>query len=138
MAIDSIGYLVPRGEFAGRVKRILDDVRKAARDVVLFIDELHALVGAGAAEGSLDLSSMIKPELARGDLQCIGATTFGEYRKYIESDAALERRFQPVMVEEPTIEETASILEPARRCRPQPPFPRATSPTGFCPTKRSI
>ena len=114
----SLGPLVAgtkyRGEFEGRVKRILDEVRKAARDVVLFIDELHALVGAGAAEGSLDLSSMIKPELARGDLQCIGATTFGEYRKYIESDAALERRFQPVMVEEPSIEETASILEGLR------------------------
>ncbi|HVA28288.1 MAG TPA: AAA family ATPase, partial [Candidatus Baltobacteraceae bacterium] len=99
-----------RGEFESRVKRILDEVKRSARDVVLFIDELHTLVGAGAAEGSLDLSSMIKPELARGDLQCIGATTFDEYRKYIESDAALERRFQPVMVEEPSIEGTIAIL----------------------------
>jgi ATP-dependent Clp protease ATP-binding subunit ClpC len=111
----SLGPLVAgtkyRGEFESRVKRILDEVHKAARDVVLFIDELHTLVGAGAAEGSLDLSSMIKPELARGDLQCIGATTFDEYRKYIESDAALERRFQPVMVEEPSIDETIRILE---------------------------
>jgi len=110
----SLGPLVAgtkyRGEFEGRVKRILDEVRKASRDVILFIDELHTLVGAGAAEGSLDLSSMIKPELARGDLQCIGATTFDEYRKYIESDAALERRFQPVMVDEPSIEETVRIL----------------------------
>ncbi|MGZ3562271.1 MAG: ATP-dependent Clp protease ATP-binding subunit [Vulcanimicrobiaceae bacterium] len=110
----SLGPLVAgtkyRGEFEGRVKKILDEVRRASRDVVLFIDELHTLVGAGAAEGSLDLSSMIKPELARGDLQCIGATTFDEYRKYIESDAALERRFQPVMVEEPSIEETVGIL----------------------------
>ncbi len=110
----SLGPLVAgtkyRGEFEGRVKRILDEVRKAARDVILFIDELHTLVGAGAAEGSLDLSSMIKPELARGDLQCVGATTFDEYRKYIESDAALERRFQPVMVEEPSIEQTIQIL----------------------------
>ncbi len=110
----SLGPLVAgtkyRGEFESRVKRILDEVRKAARDIVLFIDELHTLVGAGAAEGSLDLSSMIKPELARGDLQCIGATTFDEYRKYIESDAALERRFQPVMVDEPSIDETARIL----------------------------
>ncbi len=110
----SLGPLVAgtkyRGEFEGRVKRILDEVRKAARDIVLFIDELHTLVGAGAAEGSLDLSSMIKPELARGDLQCIGATTFDEYRKYIESDSALERRFQPVMVNEPSIEETERIL----------------------------
>ena len=114
----SLGPLVAgtkyRGEFEGRVKRILDEVRKAARDVILFIDELHTLVGAGAAEGSLDLSSMIKPELARGDLQCIGATTFDEYRKYIESDAALERRFQPVMVDEPSIEETVRILHGLR------------------------
>jgi ATP-dependent Clp protease ATP-binding subunit ClpC len=103
-----------RGEFEGRVKRILDEVKRSARDVVLFIDELHTLVGAGAAEGSLDLSSMIKPELARGELQCIGATTFDEYRKYIESDAALERRFQPVMVEEPTIDQTIAILRGLR------------------------
>jgi ATP-dependent Clp protease ATP-binding subunit ClpC len=103
-----------RGEFEGRVKRILDEVKRAARDVILFIDELHTLVGAGAAEGSLDLSSMIKPELARGELQCVGATTFDEYRKYIESDAALERRFQPVTVEEPTIEQTIAILRGLR------------------------
>src|ERR1700729_1498399 len=111
----SLGPLVAgtkyRGEFEGRVKRILDEVKRSARDVVLFIDELHTLVGAGAAEGApLDLSAMIKPELARGDLQCIGATTFDEYRKHIESDPALERRFQPVMVEEPSIEETTAIL----------------------------
>jgi len=114
----SLGPLVAgtkyRGEFESRVKRILDEVRKAARDIILFIDELHTLVGAGAAEGALDLSSMIKPELARGDLQCIGATTFDEYRKYIESDAALERRFQPVMVEEPSIEQTIEILRGLR------------------------
>jgi ATP-dependent Clp protease ATP-binding subunit ClpC len=114
----SLGPLVAgtkyRGEFESRVKKILEEVRRASRDVILFIDELHTLVGAGAAEGSLDLSSMIKPELARGDLQCIGATTFDEYRKYIESDAALERRFQPVMVEEPSIEETVGILRGLR------------------------
>jgi ATP-dependent Clp protease ATP-binding subunit ClpC len=114
----SLGPLVAgtkyRGEFEGRVKRILDEVKRSARDVVLFIDELHTLVGAGAAEGSLDLSSMIKPELARGDLQCIGATTFDEYRKHVESDAALERRFQPVMVAEPSIEQTALILRGLR------------------------
>ena len=114
----SLGPLIAgtkyRGEFEGRVKRILDEVRRASRDVILFIDELHTLVGAGAAEGALDLSSMIKPELARGDLQCIGATTFAEYRKYIESDAALERRFQPVMVEEPSIDETIRILDGLR------------------------
>src|SRR5476649_2244744 len=103
-----------RGEFESRVKRILDEVKRAARDVILFIDELHTLVGAGAAEGSLDLSSMIKPELARGELQCVGATTYDEYRKYIESDAALERRFQPVTVEEPTIEQTVAILRGLR------------------------
>jgi len=103
-----------RGEFEGRVKRIIEEVKRSSREVILFIDELHALVGAGAAEGSLDLSSMIKPELARGDLQCIGATTFDEYRKYIEADSALERRFQPVMVNEPTIEEAAGILRGLR------------------------
>ncbi|MHB8140764.1 MAG: ATP-dependent Clp protease ATP-binding subunit [Vulcanimicrobiaceae bacterium] len=114
----SLGPLVAgtkyRGEFESRVKRILDEVKRAARDVILFIDELHTLVGAGAAEGSLDLSSMIKPELARGELQCIGATTFDEYRKYIESDAALERRFAPIMVGEPTIEQTIEILRRLR------------------------
>jgi ATP-dependent Clp protease ATP-binding subunit ClpC len=115
----SLGPLVAgtkyRGEFEGRVKRILDEVKRSARDVVLFIDELHTLVGAGSAEGApLDLSAMIKPELARGDLQCIGATTFDEYRKYVEADAALERRFQPVMVEEPSIDETIEILRGLR------------------------
>jgi ATP-dependent Clp protease ATP-binding subunit ClpC len=115
----SLGPLVAgtkyRGEFESRVKRILDEVKRSAREIVLFIDELHALVGAGAAEGSLDLSAMIKPELARGELQCIGATTFDEYRKYIESDSALERRFQPVTVDEPTIEEAAAILRGLRQ-----------------------
>jgi len=115
----SLGPLVAgtkyRGEFEGRVKRILEEVKRSAREIVLFIDELHTLVGAGAAEGSLDLSSMIKPELARGELQCIGATTFDEYRKHIEADAALERRFQPVNVAEPTIEETAGILRGLRQ-----------------------
>ena len=114
----SLGPLVAgtkyRGEFESRVKRILEEVKRSAREVILFIDELHSLVGAGAAEGSLDLSSMIKPELARGELQCIGATTFDEYRKYIETDAALERRFQPVMVAEPTIDQTAAILRGLR------------------------
>jgi ATP-dependent Clp protease ATP-binding subunit ClpC len=114
----SLGPLVAgtkyRGEFEARVKKILDEVKRAGRDIILFIDELHTLVGAGAAEGSLDLSSMIKPELARGELQCIGATTFDEYRKYVESDAALERRFQPVHVDEPTIEQTVDILRGLR------------------------
>ncbi|MBD5635294.1 MAG: ATP-dependent Clp protease ATP-binding subunit, partial [Candidatus Eremiobacteraeota bacterium] len=114
----SLGPLVAgtkyRGEFEGRVKRILEEVKRSAREIVLFIDELHALVGAGAAEGSLDLSSMIKPELARGELQCIGATTFDEYRKHIEADSALERRFQPVTVNEPSIAEAAAILRGLR------------------------
>ena len=114
----SLGPLVAgtkyRGEFEGRVKKMLDEVKRAGRDIILFIDELHTLVGAGAAEGSLDFSSMIKPELARGELQCVGATTFDEYRKYIESDAALERRFQPVQVDEPTIEQTVAILRGLR------------------------
>src|SRR5579872_1228814 len=114
----SLGPLVAgtkyRGEFEGRVKRILDEIKRASRDVILFIDELHTLVGAGAAEGSLDLSSMIKPELARGELQCIGATTFGEYRKHVESDPALERRFQPVAVDEPTVDQTVAILRGLR------------------------
>jgi ATP-dependent Clp protease ATP-binding subunit ClpC len=114
----SLGPLVAgtkyRGEFESRVKRILDEIKRASRDVILFIDELHTLVGAGAAEGSLDLSSMIKPELARGELQCIGATTFGEYRKHVESDPALERRFQPVAVEEPTVAQTIEILRGLR------------------------
>ena len=141
-----------RGEFESRVKRILDEVRRSAREIILFIDELHTLVGAGAAEGSLDLSSMIKPELARGELQCIGATTFDEYRKYIEADSALERRFQPVTVAEPTIEQTAAILRGLSakyathhgvtiddtRSKPLPRSPRAISPTVFCPTRRSI
>src|SRR5476649_321992 len=114
----SLGPLVAgtkyRGEFESRVKKILDEVKRASRDVILFIDELHTLVGAGAAEGSLDLSSMIKPELARGELQCIGATTIDEFRKHIETDAALERRFQPVMVAEPTIDQTILILRGLR------------------------
>ncbi|MDE2571925.1 MAG: ATP-dependent Clp protease ATP-binding subunit [bacterium] len=114
----AVGALVAgtkyRGEFEARVKRILDEIRAASRDVILFIDELHTLVGAGSAEGSLDLASMIKPELARGELQCIGATTLDEYRRYVEADAALERRFQPVFVDEPSVEETVDILRGLR------------------------
>ena len=103
-----------RGEFEGRVKRILDEVREASRAIILFIDEVHMLMGAGGAEGAMDLSSMIKPELARGELQCIGATTFDEYRRYIETDAALERRFQPVTVAEPSVDATIEILHALR------------------------
>jgi ATP-dependent Clp protease ATP-binding subunit ClpC len=108
-----IGSLVAgtkyRGEFEERLKKIIEELRHA-HDVILFIDELHTLVGAGAAEGAVDAANILKPSLARGELQCIGATTLDEFRKYIERDAALERRFQPVMVEEPTIEETVAIL----------------------------
>ena len=103
-----------RGEFEERLKGVVDAVRDAAGQIILFIDELHTVVGAGAAEGSLDASNLLKPALARGELQCIGATTINEYRKYIEKDAALERRFQPVYVGEPTIVDTIAIIEGLR------------------------
>ncbi len=99
-----------RGEFEERFKALIQAIQKSDGQVILFIDELHTLVGAGAAEGSLDASNMIKPALARGELRCIGATTLGEYRKYIEKDAALERRFQAVFVDEPSVEDTIAIL----------------------------
>ncbi|UCE72358.1 MAG: ATP-dependent chaperone ClpB [Nitrospiraceae bacterium] len=99
-----------RGEFEDRLKAVLKEIEEAAGMIILFIDELHTVVGAGSAEGSIDASNMLKPALARGELRCIGATTLGEYRKYIEKDPALERRFQPVMVHEPNVEDTISIL----------------------------
>ncbi len=99
-----------RGEFEDRLKAVLKEVEKKAGEIILFIDEIHTLVGAGASEGSMDASNMLKPALARGELHCVGATTLDEYRKYIEKDAALERRFQPVLIQEPSEEDTIAIL----------------------------
>ena len=120
-------------------------------DIILFIDELHNLVGAGAAEGAIDAASILKPALARGELQTIGATTLDEYRKYLERDSALERRFQQITVDEPSTDETVQILKglrdryeqhhrsrsPTTRSRRPPTWPTATSRTASCPTRRS-
>ena len=103
-----------RGEFEERLKSVVDEVKQAQREVILFLDEIHTMVGAGAAEGGIDASNLLKPALARGELQCVGATTSDEYRRYIEKDTALERRFQPVFLEEPSIEETVEILKVLR------------------------
>ncbi len=103
-----------RGEFEERMKKVMEEIRKAQGEVILFVDELHTLVGAGAAEGAIDASNILKPSLARGELQCIGATTLDEYRKYVERDAALERRFAPILVSEPTVEQTVEILRGLR------------------------
>src|SRR5215467_1013098 len=103
-----------RGEFEQRLKNIIEEIRRAKNSIILFIDELHTVIGAGAAEGAIDASNILKPALARGELQCIGATTFDEYRKYIEHDAALERRFQPITVDPPSVEDTIRILSGLR------------------------
>jgi ATP-dependent Clp protease ATP-binding subunit ClpC len=117
VALDLAGLVAGtkyRGEFEERMKRVTDEIRKSAGDIILFVDELHTLIGAGAAEGAIDASNILKPALARGELQCIGATTLNEYKKYIERDPALERRFQPITVVEPTMDETIEILKGLR------------------------
>jgi ATP-dependent Clp protease ATP-binding subunit ClpC len=103
-----------RGQFEERLKAVMNEIAQN-KNVILFIDELHTLVGAGAAEGAIDASNMLKPALARGELQCVGASTLNEYRKYIEKDGALERRFQTVVVDPPSIDETVEILKGLRR-----------------------
>jgi ATP-dependent Clp protease ATP-binding subunit ClpB len=154
MALD-MGALIAgakfRGEFEERLKAVLSEVRSEAGGIILFIDEMHTLVGAGKADGAMDASNLLKPALARGELHCVGATTLDEYRKHVEKDAALARRFQPVFVSEPTVEDTVSILRGLkekyelhhgvritdarwwrrRRC------PTATSPTASCRTRPS-
>ena len=102
-----------RGQFEERIKAVMDEIRRS-KNVILFIDELHTIVGAGSAKGALDASNIIKPALSRGELQCVGATTLNEYRKYIEKDAALERRFQTIKVEAPSLEEAIQILKGLR------------------------
>ena len=139
-----------RGEFEERLKAVLKEITSAEGQIILFIDEIHTVVGAGAAEGAMDASNMLKPMLARGELHTIGATTLDEYRKHIEKDAALERRFQPVLVGEPSVEDTISILRGLKeryevhhgvkikdaRSSPRRCCPSATSRTAFCRTRR--
>ena len=103
-----------RGEFEERLKASMEEIQRAQGEIILFIDELHTVVGAGSAQGAMDASNMLKPALARGELQCVGATTLDEYRQYVERDAALERRFAPVFVDEPNMEETIEMLRGLR------------------------
>lgn len=137
-----------RGQFEERMKAVMNELEKS-KDVILFIDELHTIVGAGGASGSLDASNIFKPALARGELQCIGATTLDEYRQYIEKDGALDRRFQKIMVEPTTVEDTIAILNNIKekyeahhnvrysKNQSKPPLnsPTATSPIDTCPIK---
>jgi ATP-dependent Clp protease ATP-binding subunit ClpC len=103
-----------RGEFEERLKAVMEEIERAQGEIILFIDELHTVVGAGSAQGAMDASNMLKPALSRGELQCVGATTLDEYRQYIEKDSALERRFAPVFVDEPSIDETIEMLRGLR------------------------
>jgi len=131
-----------RGQFEERLKIVMKEIVQAD-NIILFIDELHTLVGAGAAEGSIDASSMLKPALARGEVQCIGATTLDEFRKHIEKDGALKRRFQPIYVQPPSVEETINIIKGCgrntrrttrSRSSMRPSLLRRSSPTGTSPT----
>ena len=154
VALDMAGMIAGtkyRGEFEERLKGVIDEITENADGLIVFIDEIHTVVGAGAAEGAMDAGNMLKPALARGELHMIGATTLDEYRKNIEKDPALERRLQPVLVSEPTVEETIEILtglkdryEAFHRVRiteeaivAAANCPIATSATASCPTRRS-